>query len=324
VPDSWHCCRILTDTNRNKALAGFVAWLTGFRVRRVAFIAGLYLLPLTSVLSAAIVVLTAELKGTPEALKDIGLALVGLLFMAFLSGGDPLPLSFLISAVVSWSIAAVLGGVNYRYRSFTLVVQLALLIVLGAMFLFSLVVVDTAAFWQQVIYKMIADLPSDLMNELTAEFSAQGIDLDQVVSLVSQIMTPVVASVFLLSSLVALVIGSVWACAVRNENFLDSYRTLKLGYVLGGFAAAVGIASLLGFPIASGILMIVSIAFLLQGIAVLSCWAQHQGWPNAWWVAVILPLIFMPVMPIPSAFMGFGLAGLGFIDNWYTLRPKTA
>ena len=170
----------------------------------------------------------------------------------------------------------------------------------------------------------MADLPSDLMAELTAEFAAQGVEVEQVVSLVSQIMTPVVAAALLSSSLIAVLVGSVWASAARNESFGDSYRSLKLGYVIGGFAAVLGIASLFGFATASGMLIVVSMAFLLQGIAVLSCWAEHKHWPNAWWAAVILPLVFMPIMPVPAAFMGFGLAALGFIDNWYTLRPKTA
>ncbi|MDG1462431.1 MAG: hypothetical protein P8R04_02585, partial [Gammaproteobacteria bacterium] len=247
-----------------------------------------------------------------------------LALMMVLSDADSMPLSFLISALVSWSIAAVLGGVNYRYRSFTLVVQLAVLLVLAGMLIFMAVVGDTAAFWQQVINKMIDDLPADLMVQLTAEFLAQGIDVEQVVLLVSQVMTPIVAAALLSSSLIAVLIGSVWASAVRSESFAESYRSLKLGYVIGGFAALLGIASLFGFAAASGMLMVVSMAFLLQGIAVLSCWAEYKHWPGAWWAAVILPLMFMPIMPVPAAVMGFALAALGFIDNWYTLRPKTA
>ncbi len=77
----------------------------------------------------------------------VTLALAGLALMTFLSGADPMPLPFLISAAVSWSVAAVLGGVNHRYRSFTLVVQLAVLLVLAAMMVFMAVVGDTAAFW---------------------------------------------------------------------------------------------------------------------------------------------------------------------------------
>ena len=93
-------------------MAGFAAWLIGNRLRRVVCIAGLFLLPITSLLSAAIVVLVADLKGFPESLKDSGLALAVVVLVAFLSGTDS-PV-FAGSAALSWGIAALLGGLAGR------------------------------------------------------------------------------------------------------------------------------------------------------------------------------------------------------------------
>lgn|GEM_PF-924285 len=305
-------------------MAGFFTWLTAFRLRRVAFIAGLYLLPVTSIISAALVVLIADLKGPAEAGKDMTLAFVVLLATMALTSGEASQVPFLISAALSWSIAMALGGVSYRYRSLTLVVQMAVLLVVTATLLFMLVVGDAAAFWQQWLNSMIADFPPELVTELTAELTVQGVTLEQVVALMSTIMTPVFAAGLLSSSLLAVLLGLAWACSARGERFGEQYRTLKLGYVIGGLAAVLGIASLLGVTAAGGLLMVVSVAFVLQGVAVLYCWALHKQWPGAWWAAVVLPLIFMPVMPVPALFVGFGLAATGFIDNWYTLRPKAA
>jgi hypothetical protein len=305
-------------------LAGFVAWLVRYRLRRVAFVAGLFLLPITSVISAAIIVLTADLKGPAEAAKDMGFAFVVLAVVMLLPAGDASPVPFLVSASLSWSIALLLGAVSYRYRSLTLVVQLALVLVVAALLLFVAVVGDVAAFWQQLLISTLDELPPDLVTELTAEFTAQGITTEQMVALVSQILTPAFAIGLLVSSLMAVLLGCSWASAARNESFGQRFRGLKLGYVIGGFAAVTGLLSLFDFALASGLLLVVSIGFMLQGIAVLYCWAEHKQWPGAWWAAVVLPLVFMPVMPVPSLFLGFGLAATGFIDNWYALRPKTA
>jgi hypothetical protein len=305
-------------------VAGFVAWLTGFRLRRVAFIAGLFLLPVTSIISAALVVLTADLKGPAEAGKDITLAFAVLVVTMAFTSGDASPVMFLMSAALSWSIAMALGGVSYRYRSLTLVVQIAVLLVVVTTLLFMLVVGDTAAFWQQLLNGTIADLPPELVTELGAELAAQGITVEEVVALMATIMTPVFAAGLLSSSLLAVLLGLAWACAARGERFGAQYRTLKLGYVIGGLAALLGIASLLGVTAAGGLLAVVSVAFVLQGVAVLYSWSLQKQWPGAWWALVVLPLLFMPVMPVPALLVGFGLAATGFIDNWYTLRPKTA
>jgi hypothetical protein len=301
---------------------GFVAWLTGFRIRRVAFIAGLFLLPVTSMISAALVVLVADLKGPAEAGKDITLAFVVLLATVAFTSGEASPLPFLISAACSWSIAMALGGVSYRYRSLTLVVQIAVLLVVAATLLFMLIVGDTAAFWQQWLNSAIAELPPEIVADLAAELTTQSVTLEQVVALMSTMMTPVFAAGLLSSSLLAVLLGLAWAASARGQRFGEQYRTLKLGYVIGVLAAVLGIASLFGVAAAGGLLLVVSIAFVLQGVAVLYSWALHKKWPGAWWAAVVLPLIFMPVMPVPALFVGFGLAATGFIDNWYTLRPQ--
>jgi len=290
----------------------------------VAFVAGLFLLPITSVISAAIIVLTADLKGPAEAAKDMVFAFAVVAVVMLLPAGDASPIPFLVSAALSWSIALLLGTVSYRYRSLTLVVQLALVLVVVAVLLFVAVVGDVAAFWQELLISTLAELPPDLVTELTAGFTEQGITTEQMVALVSQILTPAFAGGLLVSSLMAVLLGCSWASAARNQSFGQRFRGLQLGYVIGGFAAVMGIFSLLGFALAGGLLLIVSIGFMLQGIAVLYCWAEQKQWPGAWWAAVVLPLVFMPVMPVPALFMGFGFAATGFIDNWYALRPKTA
>jgi len=292
-------------------LAGFVAWLTGHRLRRVAFIAGMFPLPVTSVFSAAIVVLTADLKGLEEALKDIALAFAGLGLMAVLSGSDPMPL--LTSAALSWVIAALLGGVGHKYRSFTLVVQAALLLTIAGMVLFLLLVGDAEAFWKAWLQQAAADFVAEGVGELDQSL------IDQLASF----MTTGMAVSLLISSLIAVSIGSSWACASRNESFGERFRQLKLGYVIGGLAAALGLAALAGFETAGGMLIAVSIGFLLQGLAVLCSWAKHKSWPGSWWAAIIVPLVLLMVVPVPAILIAFGLVAIGFIDNWYSLRPRT-
>ncbi len=302
-------------------MAGWVAWLTGYRLRRVAFTAGLFLLPVTSVISAALVVLTADLKGPAEAGKDIVLAFALLIGVMALSGPEASPVPFLVSAALSWSVAMTLGGINYRFRSLTLVVQAAVLLVVAAMLVFAVLVSDPASFWQPILSDMVADMPPELLSDVTAELSTQGVTLEQVVAVMAVIMTPIFAAGLMSSSLLAVMLGLAWSAGARDERFGDQYRSLKLGYVIGGLAALLGVLSAFSAT-AGGMLIVVSVAFVLQGIAVLYCWAERLKWPGAWWLAVALPLAFMPVIPVPALLVGFGLAATGFIDNWYTLRPK--
>ena len=127
---------------------GFAAWLLAQRARRVVFIASLFPLPVLGMISAAIVVMDAQIKGPREALLDCTLALLLLAGIAWFADMDtPILLG---SAMVSWVLWLVLGTIVARTGSLTLAVQAAVIIALAGLVVFNLVIGDPVAYWANV------------------------------------------------------------------------------------------------------------------------------------------------------------------------------
>jgi len=291
-------------------MAGFAAWLAGHRFRRIAFIAGLFPLPFTGLVSAAIVVFSAASYGPRKALTEVSMALLLLVLMGLLVGSDIVALAG--GALLSWGFACLLGSLVHRYRSLTLALQSAVLVSITGMALFVLIIGDDQAFWLA------------WLNSFTNELSAQGMESFEpaVLEQLSVIMTATVSASFLLSAILALLLGTAWWAGLQGGSLGQLFRSFSLGYIVGGVAALLGIAALVGLPLAGDMLVVTSLGFVLQGIAVLACWAEQRKWSGSWWAIVIVPLLLMAILPVPAALVAMGLAAIGFIDNWYSLRPQ--
>ena len=104
----------------------FGGWLVNRRASRVGLIAGFLSLGLLGIISAAIVVLIAELKGWREAAVDCLMAFgVLMLFMAVL-GVEWAPLA--VTGVTAWVAAIALGAMTAAYASLALSLQAILVI----------------------------------------------------------------------------------------------------------------------------------------------------------------------------------------------------
>ena len=293
-------------------MAGFAAWLAGFRLRRVALIAGLFPLPFISLLSAAIVVFSADIKGWQEAFKDAALALLALVLIELIAGGGQASVWFLSGAALTLGFAGVLGTLLNKFRSLTLAVQSAVLIVVLGQVLFMVLIPDPQAFWLTFIENVVGQL------EAQGFTGWNDIPLDALAA----VMTTAIAISLLIAGLLALLLGCLMGCSLRSESFAAAFQSLKLGYIVGGLAALLGLAALFGLGFAGDMLVIVSIAFVFQGIAVLASLANRKGFVISWWGYVVTPLLLLMFLPVPAAALAMGLAALGFIDNWYSLRPQ--
>lgn len=282
-------------------MAGFAHWLAAQRIRRVIFIAGFFPLPFLGVLSAATVVMAAYLQGPRAALIDCALALLLVAGLASVSGSDPALLA--LSAVATWLVWIGLGSLAGRSRSLVLAVQFAVLLGVLAMVGFLIVNDDPTAFWVEVLEKVYADL------------ERQGFTVQADIGEQARLMTGVVFAAVLGGLLVPLLLGIAWGCRVEKRDFGLQLRTLSLGYVLGGIAALVGVAALLGVQ-TYGMLLVLGAAFALQGLAVLVWWAHRLGWPRLWW----LGLVALGLLPTALVLQLTLLSAVGFVDNWYGLR----
>lgn len=282
------------------------SWLAAQRVRRVVFIAGLFPLPFLGLLSAATVVMAAELRGPRDALIDCGLALLLLAGMAFVVGMDVRLLA--ASAVLSWLVWMLLGSVAGWSGSLQLAMQAALLLAISALIVLLVAVDDAPAYWTGILEALYADL------------AEQGVAVEANIADQAAVMSGVVVSGSFVGSAVALLLGSSWASAVQQGDFAAQFRRLRLGYVIGVLAALAGLAQMLGVDTA-GALLLFGAGFMFHGMGVLAWWANQLGWPRGWWIGLCILTLLLPNLLIIGLVV---FAAAGFIDNWYSLRRKSA
>lgn len=287
-------------------MAGFAHWVARHRLPRVACIAGLFPLWVLSLFSAALVAMTAQLKGGRVAAEDAAMAGVLLLAVSLAAGGDWPPV--LGSAAASWGLAGLLGGLTGRYASVTLAVQVLLVLVCAAVLAFTLAVGDTTAWWTRVL------------AQLAGEMRGLGVELgdDAVLAPLAPLMTGLVAASAVSSSVLALVLGAWWAGAVGGPPVGEMFGRLRLGRALGIAMAVVAVLGAGGVGgLAGGLLMVLGTGFAVQGLAVLHWQARARRWPPGAVLLVYLPLLLGPSL---AAIAWFLLAAVGFVDNWYSLR----
>lgn len=287
-------------------MSGIATWLAGHRIRRVVIIAGLFPLPLLGLLSAATVVMSASLRGPREIFLDCLMALALLVGLSFLSGMDTKTLA--VTAAVSWAVWAALGCIAGRSGSLTLTAQVAVLLALIGLAAFVLVTGDPLTYWLPVIEAWYAELGSQGLT-ISADLEAQ-----------AQIMSGGLFAFLLTGSLLSVLLGLSWSFGLAGRRISDSFRELRLGYVIGGLAAVVGLLGLTGLQL-HGALLVFGAAFAYQGAAVVMWWARERNWPHSWWLALVIPpLLFFGLLIVELAL----LAAIGFVDNWFSLRRGVA
>jgi hypothetical protein len=276
------------------------------RARRVVFIAGMFPLPGLGLLSAAMLIMVAQLRGPREAIVDGVLAMLLLIAIALLVGMD-LPV-LAVTAGLSWLVWVGLGALQGWSGSLQLTVQVAVVVALAMLIAMLLMFDDATAYWISVLETLYKDL------------GEQGVKIETDVRAQAGLMSGVVVAGSLTGSLLALCLGSSWASAVAGGDFGALFRQLRLGLVIGVLAVVVGLAEWLGLS-TSGALLVFGAAFTFQGVAVLAWWADALAWPRSWWIGLCILLILVPNLLIIGLVL---LSAIGFIDNWYNLRRKTA
>ena len=285
--------------------SAFGSWLIERRIARVALVAAL--LPLFGIISAAIVVCVAAVKGWREGLIDCLIALVILLGLSGMTGEGGVE-QILFSCVSTWGIALLMGGLTGAYGSLTLAIQVVVMLSCIAIVGFAVMVDDTTGFWAPILQVITTQ-----MQELGIELAEPNAVMD-----LAPIMSGLFVAGTVTSSIVALLIGCWWAGGVRGSLFRNLFLGMRLGYVIGGIAAAAGVGSLLGFqPLAGNLLMVAGVGFLFQGLAVVHWHAAQRRLPWFMLIPVYLPLFMGASIMILALFL---IAAVGFIDNWYGLR----
>jgi hypothetical protein len=212
------------------------------------------------------------------------------------------------SAALSWALWLALGTINGRTRSLQLTIQAAVLMALASLVVLLITVGNSVDYWQQVLEAVYADL------------AEQGVMVEADVSLQAAMMNGLIIAGSFFGSVLSLLLGASWASAVSKGDFARQFRELRLGYVIGGLAAAAGMASLAGV-INSGAVLIFGAAFMFQGMSVVAWWSAKMTWPKGWWIGLCILPILIPNLLVVGLIL---FATVGFVDNWYSLRRQLA
>jgi len=287
-------------------MASFGGWLLQRRLPRIAIIALMFPLGLLGIASAAVVVFVAELKGWRDAAGDCLIALGILVLIAVLLQTDAMPV--MLRAGSTWIPAVVLGTITGVYGSLTLAMQAILMVVIVGLILFGLWVDDPVVYWQEFITDVIGQL-----SELGVEVAEP-----ELLMPLAPMMTGAVGASVVISSVLALLLGSWWASKAGGAGFRQMFTGIRLGHVIGGIAILSGLATL--FEVgqqAPNILLVIGVGFAFQGLSVIHWQAATRQWPGVALAVVYLPLVLGPSVVVIELFV---LATLGFLDNWFGLR----
>jgi len=291
----------------------FARWLRAHRLPRIVLVIVTFLLPLTNVISAALVVMTARNDGWRSAALDVGVALGVLAAMvAFMGGatGTPSPGPAALGAVALWGGAILGGALLRRFGSVDLALQALVVMALAGVLLASLLMPDAQGYWQPLLQALIeaAGLPL-----------ADGLPPNWLATLAALMHGVIGAS--LLSTLVLAVMLGLWLdrdgeAGEWRRKFLEFRlgRVLSVATLIAGGLLAAGQVSLGG-----GLLLVLGTGFATQGLAIVHWTADERAWPGIWPLALYAPLL---VGTPPAALVLLGLAFAGLLDNGVGLRRR--
>jgi hypothetical protein len=283
-------------------VAAIAHWLAASQARRIVFMATLFPFPFMGPVSSAIVAMTAQTGGVNRALTECVYALALLAGMAWIVGLE-LPL-VLGSAGLSWGIVLLMGAIVGQTRSFTLAVQAAVMLALGALLVLPVVLGDPVSFWTPILERIYADLAAD------------GFSIEVDIEAQAGITGAALITGAFVGVLLSMLLGARWANVVAPQFEVQSFAELRLGYAIGGLAALAGLAGLVNLP-TGGAVLLLGTAFMFQGLAVLIWWSRMLAWSGGWWLGLSLAMLILPSILV---LVTMSLATVGFIDNWYGLR----
>ncbi len=286
-----------------------------YRWSRIAGIVITFVLPLTNLISAAIVVMTARRYGGQTAVLDVAVSmamLAGLLAFSGSGAEGAAALTASLGAGALWGGALLSGILLRRYQSVDLAVQALVVLALLGVLAAGVVIQDPRAYWQPVLEALIQAAGLPQKSGLPAGW----------LGTVATLMHGVIGA-SLLSTLVLAVMLGLWldrgsTGAEWRRRFLE----LRLGRVL---SLAAGVATLLTFAgfvsVGGAALLVLGTGFATQGLAIIHWTADQRRWPRIWPLALYGPLLLGAP---PAGLVLVALAVAGVVDNAFALRRQPA
>jgi len=288
-------------------------WLRKSRSVRIAAIVLTFLLPLTNVVSAAILVMAARGAGWRSAAMDAGASLLLLAALAKLASGEPgtlAPGPAVLGAGALWVGALLAGGVLRHYRSVDLAVQLVVVLTLLGILLAGVLIPDSQAYWQPILEALIKSAGLPQVGGLP----------DGWLAIVAGLMNGVIGASLLSTVLLAVMLGLWLDRDVADGDWRRQFLELRLGRVLSAGVAVAVAVTLAGYTsLGGGALLVLGTGFMAQGLAIVHWTADHRAWPGIWPLALYAPLLLGAP---PAGLLLLALAVAGLVDNGFSLRRR--
>ncbi len=285
-----------------------------YRWSRIAGIVISFVLPLTNLISAAIVVITARRNGGQTAALDVAVSVALLTGLVALSGSGAAGAGALTASLGAalWGGALLSGILLGRYQSVDLAVQALVVLALLGVLVGDVAIPDARAHWQPVLEALIQAAGLPQVSGLPAGW----------LGTVATLMHGIIGA-SLLSTLVLAVMLGLWLDRDHNGGeWRRQFLELRLGLVL---SLAAGVATVLTFAgfvsVGGGALLVLGTGFATQGLAIVHWTADQRRWPRIWPLVLYGPLLLGAP---PAGLVLLVLAIAGLVDNAFTLRRRPA
>lgn len=266
---------------------------------------------LFGLLSGAAVALVTLAVGLNAGIRTLMATLVGAAVVASLTAQwTTLGLAmveFWLPAFVFAVVLGVTGSLSTMLRIATISVLIALIVVYGW-------IGTPETFWLQLLKETLSSWQA---QDITIDSQAEQLLLEDLPSL----LTMLVAMGLLMVWASMLLLARWWQTRLypRVEDFATEFQQLSLGK---GLAVVMLLLLLLVLLVpeqqwVQDALGVLSLAFMLQGLAVIHFWQAKKNTHKGWLVAIYILLGLLPQMMMM-------VATLGWLENWIHWRNKIA
>ncbi len=268
--------------------------------------------PLTwifSVASGAAMTLAAFVWQPRQSMQVvIGSALAIAVFSLLAAGTYTPAILFVVSL---WLPVWLLVQVYKRTGSLVLALESGLYLAIAAVFLVYASVDDPAGIWIPLLQPF-----KEMMTQIYPDLPAA--DIKQLIAVAAHHMTGAVTATVLAGLFICILLGRSWLALVDKAAPLAAdFNVLRFDYVTALISIVLlGVAVMTDAPFALNASIVIGMAYVLPGLAVIHGIAAKAGLSNSWLLGLYILLVFAGQVMVPL------LSVLGLIDTWADLRSR--
>ena len=268
--------------------------------------------PLTWIFSvasgAAMALVTFVWSARQSMLVLIGSGLATAIF-ALLAAGTATPaLAFVVSL---WLPAWLLVQVYKRTGSLVLTLESGVYLAIATVFLVYASVDDPAGIWMPLLQPF-----KEGMQQVYPDLPAA--ELEQLIAMAAHHMTGAVAATALAGLFICILLGRSWLALVgKAAPLATDFNGLRFDHVTALTSIVLlAVAVMTDAPSALNASIVVGMAYVLPGLAVIHGSVAKAGLSNTWLLGLYMLLVFAGQVLVPV------LSVLGLVDTWANLRAR--